>query len=99
MMGFRYLRLTPLLFLISGPLVARCIDDLRAFGVNRRVVAVTALIAVVLLSRVPLPALVRGLQVGGNALEPPALFSEPAMRFAKDRGLAGPAFTSMNLGG
>jgi len=99
MMGFRYLRLTPLLFLISGPLVARCIDDLRAFRVNRRVVAVTALIAVVLLSRVPLPALVRGLQVGGNALEPPALFSEPAMRFAKDRGLAGPAFTSMNLGG
>jgi hypothetical protein len=30
---------------------------------------------------------------------PPAFFSEPAMAFARERGLAGPVFTSMNLGG
>jgi len=110
--GFRYLRLTPLLFLVSAPLVARCLDDLRAFGVNRRAVAVAsperpivrwsrwvALVAVLALARVPVTGLVRKLQIGGDALEPPALFSASAMHFARDRGLAGPVFTSMNLGG
>ena len=97
--GFRYLRLTPLLFLVSAPLVARCVDELRGFGVNRRAVAAAALVAVVALARVPVTGLVRNLQVGGDALEPPALFSASAMRFARDRGLRGPAFTSMNLGG
>jgi hypothetical protein len=43
--------------------------------------------------------LVRNVQIGGDALEPPALFSAPAMQFARERGLAGAAFTSMNLGG
>ena len=99
-LGFRYLRLTPLVFLVSAPVVARCIDDLqRAFGVDRRAVAATALVAVLVMSRVPVTGLVRNVQVGGDALEPPALFSARAMRFALDRGLAGPAFTSMNLGG
>lgn len=97
--GFRYLRLTPLLFLVSAPLVARCVDDLRAFGVPRRILAAAALVAVLLLPRVPVIALARNVQVGGDALEPPGLFSAPAMQFARDRGLAGPAFTSMNLGG
>jgi hypothetical protein len=32
-------------------------------------------------------------------LTPPEFFSEPAMQFARDHNLAGPAFTSMNLGG
>ena len=98
-LGFRYLRLTPLLYLVSAPLVARCIDDLQAFGIPRRAVAAAALVAVLVLSRVPVTDLARNVQVGGNALEPPALFSAPAMQFARDHGLAGPAFTSMNLGG
>ena len=61
--------------------------------------AVTALAASLFLARVPLPTLVREVQFGGDALAPPALFSEPTMRFAREHGLAGPVFTSMNLGG
>jgi hypothetical protein len=98
-MGFRYLRLTPLLFLVSAPLVARCIDDLQAFGVDRRAAAATALVAVLVMARVPVTSLVRHVRIGGDALAPPALFSAPAMQYARDHGLAGPAFTSMNLGG
>lgn len=99
LLGFRHLRLTPMLFFVSAPLVARCIDELKAFGVDRRAAAVTAAVAVALLSRVPVPALVRNLDAGSDALTPPALFSAPAMAFARERGLAGPAFTSLNLGG
>lgn len=98
-LGFRYLRLTPLLFLVSAPLVARCIDDLRRFRIDPRYVAIAAAAASFFIAREPLPSLVRALQFGGNALTPPAVFSEPAMRFARDHGLAGPVFTSMNLGG
>ncbi|MEO6239135.1 MAG: hypothetical protein ABIQ52_19240 [Vicinamibacterales bacterium] len=98
-MGFRYLRLTPLVFLVSAPLIARCLDDLEAVGVSRRAAAVTALVLVLALARVPLIDLVYGVRIGGDALAPPALFSQPAMQFARKRGLSGPAFTSMNLGG
>jgi hypothetical protein len=98
-LGFRYLRLTPLLFLVSAPLVARGIDDLRRFRIDPRLVAIAAIVTSFFLAREPLPSLVRALQIGGNALTPPAVFSEPAMRFAREHGLAGPAFTSMNLGG
>jgi hypothetical protein len=98
-LGFRYLRLTPLLFLVSAPLVARCIDGLPGLRVNRRMMAAAVAVSALLLARVPVPVLVRDVQAGGNALEPPALFSEPAMQFARERGLAGPVFTSMNLGG
>lgn len=99
LLGFRHLRLTPLLFLASAPLVARCIDALQAFGVHRRAVAATAVVAVAVMSRVPVLDLVRDLDLARDALMPPAFFSEPAMTFARDRGLAGPVFTSMNLGG
>lgn len=98
-LGFRYLRLTPLLFLVSAPLIARCIDDLRRFRIDARLIAVATVAASFVIAREPLPSLARALQFGGNALTPPAVFSEPAMRFAREHGLAGPAFTSMNLGG
>ena len=99
LLGFRYLRLTPLLFLVSAPLVARCIDELKAFGVDRRAAAVAALVAALLMARVPVHHLVRNLDVSRHALRPPALFSERAMAFAREHGLEGPVFTSMNLGG
>jgi hypothetical protein len=99
LLAFRHLRLTPMLFFVSAPLVARCIDELQRFGVNRRAAAATALVAAAVLSRVPIPDLVRNLDAGSRALTPPALFSAPAMAFARERGLAGPAFTSLNLGG
>lgn len=99
LLGFRYLRLTPLLVFVSAPLVARGIDQLKAYGVDRRAVAVAALAAAALLVRVPVHQLARNLEVGRQALMPAALFSEPAMRFAREHRLEGPAFTSMNLGG
>lgn len=99
LLAFRHLRLTPLLFFVSAPLVARCIDELQRFGVDRRAVAATAIVAAAALSRVPIPDLVKNVEVGSHALTPPALFSAPAMAFARERGLAGPVFTSLNLGG
>jgi hypothetical protein len=99
LLAFRHLRLTPMLFFVSAPLVARCIDELQRFGVNRRAAAAAALVAAGLLSRVPIPELVRNLDAGSPALTPRAFFSAPAMAFARERGLAGPAFTSLNLGG
>jgi hypothetical protein len=98
-MGFRFLRLTPLLFLVSAPLVARCLDDVVRAAARRRAAAAVAVVAALLLIRVPVIELVRGVRVGGDALEPRGLFSPPAMQFARDRGLTGPAFTSINLGG
>jgi hypothetical protein len=98
-LGGRYLRLTPLLFLTSAPLIARCLDEMEFLRSNRRMAAAVAVGGALLLSRVPVPALVRGLEVGGQALEPPDVFSEPAMRYAREHGLSGPAFTSINLGG
>lgn len=98
-MGWGYLRLTPLLFLVTAPLVARCFDDLLQGARRRSLAAIASVAAALLLSRVPVPTLVRQLHAGGNALTPPALFSETAMQFARDRGLVGPVFTSINLGG
>jgi hypothetical protein len=99
LLGFRHLRLTPLVFLAGAPLVARCIDELQAFGVDRRVAAATACVAVAVMARVPVLDLARNLDVRRGALMPPAFFSEPALAFARERGLAGPVFTSINLGG
>jgi hypothetical protein len=98
-LGARYLRLTPLLFLVAAPFVARALDDVARGQRARRVIGALGVAAALLLIRVPLPALVTGLQIGGNALEPPALFSPRAMQFARDHGLAGSVFTSINLGG
>jgi hypothetical protein len=61
--------------------------------------AIALAVLALVLSRVPIPTLVRGLQAGGNALEPADLFSPAAMRFAREHQMNGPAFTSINLGG
>ena len=99
LLAFRHLRLTPMLFFVSAPLIARCIDELQRLRIDRRAVAAAAVVAVIALSRVPIPDLVRSLDAGSASLTPPALFSTPAMAFARERGLSGPVFTSLNLGG
>ena len=99
LLGFRYLRLTPLLFLVSAPLVARCIDELKAFGVNRRAVAAAALVAAALCPACRSRTWCGISTSGRHALMPQAIFSERAMAFAREHGLEGPVFTSMNLGG
>jgi hypothetical protein len=98
-LGFKHLRMTPMFFLVSAPIVARAIDDLRRFRVDPRAVAMTAAAATLVLARVPVPAMVGELRVGRHALMVPEFFSAPAMQFARDQHLAGPVFTSMNLGG
>ena len=110
-LGWRYLRLTPLLFLASAPVVAQFIDEVdaraaaawrgvrRIGGVHSHTLAVSTAVLALLLSRVPVPMLVRNLQAGGDALEPADLFSPAAMRFAREHQLNGPVFTSINLGG
>lgn len=110
-LGWRYLRLTPLLFFVSAPVVSQWIDALdghavAAWGflkrlriVRSRAFAVTLTVLALLLSRVPIPTLLRDLHTGGNALEPGDLFSPAAMQFARDHQMGGPAFTSINLGG
>ena len=98
-LAFNHLRMTPLFFLVSAPLVARAIDHLARFRVDPRAVAATAAIGTIFLARIPLPGMAREIAVGRAALMPAAFFSEPAMQFARDQNLSGPAFTSMNLGG
>jgi hypothetical protein len=98
-LAFSHLRMTPLLFLVSAPIVARAVDDLQRFGIDRRAIATTAAAATIFLARVPITGMVGELGAGRAALMPPEFFSEPAMQFARDHQLAGPVFTSMNLGG
>lgn len=98
-LGFEHLRMTPLLWIVTAPLVAQSIDALKRFGIDRRAVPVTVAAAALALVRVPPGAMVHELGAGRAALMPPEFFSEPAMRFARAHGLSGPTFTSMNLGG
>ncbi len=98
-LAFSHLRMTPLLFLLSAPIVARAVDDLQRFGIDRRAIATTAAAATIFLARVPITGMVGELGAGRAALMPPEFFSEPAMQFARDHQLAGLVFTSMNLGG
>ena len=98
-LAFSHLRMTPLFFLVSAPSVARGIDDLQRFGIDRRAVAATAAAATIFLARVPITAMVGEIGTGRPALMPAEFFSEPAMQFARDHHLTGPVFTSMNLGG
>ena len=98
-LAFSHLRMTPLLFLVSAPLVAQAVDDLQRFGIDRRAIATTAAAATIFLARVPITGMVGELGTGRAALMPPEFFSEPAMQFARDHQLSGPVFTSMNLGG
>ena len=87
--------------------VLRGSEDIRQFsGIRDRVfrglrlpAACVAVVGALLLSRIPIPTLIRGLQFGGDALEPRDVFSPAAMRFARDHQLSGTAFTSINLGG
>jgi hypothetical protein len=98
-LAFSHLRMTPLLFLVSAPLVARAVDDLQRFGIDRRAVATTAAAATIVLARIPITGMLGELGAGRTALMPREFFSEPAVQFARDHQLTGPVFASMNLGG
>jgi hypothetical protein len=95
--GFRYIRLTPLVFLATAPMLAARLSAWTARGVDGRAVLATALAAAVFVSRVPLTTMVGGVRVGGA--HPEVIFSEGALAFARTHGLNGAVFNSHNLGG
>jgi hypothetical protein len=96
-MGLRFIRLTPLVFLATAPMVASRLAAWVARGLDPRAVIVTALAASVVLSRLPLPALVSGVRLGG--LHPEVFYPSAAIAYARSAGLEGPVFNSHNLGG
>jgi hypothetical protein len=96
-LGSRYLRLTPLLFLATAPVLASRLTVWTARGLDGRAILATALAGAMFLSRVPLTTMVRGVRIGGA--HPDVVFSAPALAFARAEGLDGPVFNSHNLGG
>ena len=96
-LGWRYLRLTPLVFLATAPMVVNRLTLWTARGFDGRAMLAMALVASVFVSRVPLKTMVDGVRVGG--LHPDVIYSPGALAFAMTHGLNGPVFNSHNLGG
>jgi hypothetical protein len=98
-LGWRYIRLTPIVAFVAAPVVAARIGAIIERGVDARAVVATAIALAIAASPVPVTHLVTDLDAGSRALEPPAVFSRGAMTFIKDDQLDGAAFNSNNLGG
>jgi hypothetical protein len=96
-LGYRYLRLTPLVFFVTAPMLTYRLTLLSQRGVDGRAILVTTLTAAIFISRVPVTTLVRQVRVG--ELFPQSMFSSGSVRFARERQLGGPMFNSNNLGG
>lgn len=98
-LGAMHLRLTPLVLFATAPIVASRLAVVTARYVDPRAVLVTVFCAALALSRIPIPLLVRGFEVGADAVEPQPFFSRAAVEFVTTAGLDGPVFNSHNLGG
>jgi hypothetical protein len=96
-LGFRYLRLTPLVFLTTAPFVAIRLTALVERGFDRRAMAVSAVAAALVMSRLPLDAWTGVFK--RHAIFPATYFSSPAAQFARKADLSGQVFNSFNLGG
>ena len=99
LLGLRYIRLTPLVAIVTAPAVALRVGALVARGLNGRVVVAVALAGGLAVSRVPPPMYARTWRTGSEALTPGAFFSDEAVAYMRSNGLGGPVFNSMNLGG
>jgi hypothetical protein len=97
-LGARFLRFTPLVFLVTAPLLAHRLTVLIARGLDGRAIVVTALAAGLLSARQPIAAFAR-LAVGTQAVAPQAFFTPDFRTVVERAGLHGPVFNSMNLGG
>ena len=98
-LGLRYIRLTPLVWLATAPIVALHLDALVRRRTARVVVVGAALCLGLVASRIPAPMLFTGFAAGRRAVAPEAFFSSNAIAFARRAGLEGPLFNSHNLGG
>ena len=96
-LGWRYLRLTPLVFLATAPMVVNRLTLWTARGFDGRAMLAMALVASAFVSRVPLKMMVDGVRVGG--LHPDVIYSPGALAYAMTHELNGPVFNSHNLGG
>jgi hypothetical protein len=97
-LGWRYLRLTPLVVFVAAPLVAeRLTIAATRWRLDARAVVVTAAALAVFMARAPMATFVTGFRAGD--LHPAAMFSSRAIDFVQDEGLTGPLFNSNNLGG
>ena len=98
-LGMRFLRLTPLLWLATAPMVAARLHALTARGIDRRALLITGTCLAFVCSRIPPRLLVTELEAGARAVSPPEFFSPGAIEFMKRAQLDGPVFNSHNLGG
>jgi len=97
--GVMHLRETPLVLCVTAPAAAVRLEALTSYRIDYRAILVTLACAALALSRIPPPVLLRGFEIGQNAVEPPQFFSRDAVAFARRTGLSGPVFNSVNLGG
>ena len=98
-LGLRFLRLTPLVLLVTAPMVAARLAALTSRPPASNALVFGALCLGLLVSRLPPSVYVTGLAAGRPAVEPEAFFSERAIAFVRQAGLQGPVFNSHNLGG
>jgi len=102
-LGWRYIRLTPIVAFVAAPVVAARIGAIIERGVDARAVVATAIALAIAASPVPVTHLVTDLDAGPLPQEPPTVFSRGAMTFIqtfiKDDKLDGACFNSNNLGG
>ena len=97
--GWKYIRLTPIVAFVAAPMVAARIGAIIERGVDARAVVATAIAVAVAASPVPVRHLATDLAAGARAMEPPAVSSPAAMTFIEDNKLDGAGFNSNNLGG
>jgi hypothetical protein len=97
--GLRYLRFTPLIFIVTAPMITRRIGDLMTRGLDGRAVLATAFALAIVSARLPVTRAFSIWQIGEAAIEPAGFFSPQAIAFVRREGLNGPLFNSNNLGG
>jgi len=97
-LGSRFLRFTPLVFLVTAPLVSGRLTALMSRGLDGRAIVVTAVAAGLLTARQPIAAFTR-IAIGTQAVAPQAFFTQDFRTVVERAGLHGPVFNSMNLGG
>ena len=97
-LGVKFLRFTPLVFLVTAPILAGRLAGLMSRGLDGRALVVTALAAGIITARQPLSVFTR-IDVGTHAVAPPEFFPPDFGRVMRSAGMHGPVFNSMNLGG
>lgn len=98
-LGLMHLRETPLVLLVTAPMLAARLPAIAARGVDPRAIVVTAMCAAVALSRIPVRLIFTEIELGTSAVAPKQFFSQAAIDHINSAKLEGPVFNSHNLGG